>query len=159
MTEIDKLVQGLGHPGAPLEFAVLLGCLAVAFGVCWLTGRKKSAESVWYGRAIVDGLLFPLLALMLTYSAMLVLAKSQPVALLKVAVPILVSLAGIRLLARVFRVMFPQSQAARMVERLFSWLAWIVAVLWIVGLLPAVMAEMDAIQIAFGKSRISLLGL
>ena len=46
-----------------------------------------------------------------------------------------------------------------MVERVFSWLAWIAAVLWIVGLLPAVMAEMDAIQIAFGKSRISLLGL
>ena len=46
-----------------------------------------------------------------------------------------------------------------MVERVFSWLAWIAAVLWIVGLLPVVMAEMDAIQIAFGKSRISLLGL
>ena len=69
MTEIDKLVQGLGHPGMPLELAVLLGCLAVAFGVCWLTGRKQPADSVWFGRAIVDGLLFPLLALVLTYSA------------------------------------------------------------------------------------------
>ena len=159
MTEIDKLVQGLGHPGVPLEFAVLLGCLAFAFGVCWLRGRKQSADSVWFGRAIVDGLLFPLLALVLTYSAMLVLAKSQPVTLLKVAVPVLVSLAGIRLLARVFAGMFPNSEVARMVERVFSWLAWIAAVLWIVGLLPVVMAEMDAIQIAFGKSKISLLGL
>jgi small-conductance mechanosensitive channel len=159
MTEIDKLVQGLGHPGMPLEFAVLLGSLASAFGICWLTGRKQPADSVWFGRAIIDGLLFPLLALVLTYSATLVMAQGQPLALLKVAVPILVSLAGIRFLARVFTVVFPHSGVARMVERLFSWLAWIAAVLWIVGLLPAVMAEMDAIRFAFGKSKISLLSV
>ena len=73
--------------------------------------------------------------------------------------PNLVSLAGIRFLARVFTVVFPHSGVARMVERLFSWLAWMAAVLWIVGLLPAVMAEMDAIRFAFGKSKISLLSV
>src|SRR5688572_62006 len=159
MTEIDKLVHGLGHPGMPLEFAVLLGCLASAFGICWLIGRKQPADSVWFGRAVIDGLLFPLLALVLTYSATLVMAQGQPLALLKVAVPILVSLAGIRFLARVFTVVFPHSGVARMVERLFSWLAWIAAVLWIIGLLPAVMAEMDSIRFAFGKSKISLLSV
>ena len=48
--------------------------------------------------------LFPLLALVLTYSATLAMGQGQPLALLKVAVPILVSLAGIRFLARVFTV-------------------------------------------------------
>jgi small-conductance mechanosensitive channel len=159
MTELDKLVRDLGHPGMPLEVAVLLGCLALAFGLCWLVGRKRSDDSVWFGRGIVDGLLFPLLALALTYSAMLWLAHRQPVVLLKVALPILISLAGIRFLARVFTVVFPHSGAARLVERLFSWLAWIAAVLWIVGLLPAVMDEMGSLEIVFGKSRISLLAL
>jgi small-conductance mechanosensitive channel len=159
MIEIDKLVQDLGHPGVPLEIGVLLGCLAVAFGICWLIGRRQPPESVWFGRAIVDGLLFPLLALVFTYSAMLVLAPMQKVALLKLALPILVSLAGIRFLARVFTVVFPASGLARLIERLFSWMAWIAAVLWIVGLLPAVMDEMDAIHFAFGKSRVSLLAV
>ena len=159
MTELDKLVRDLGHPGVVWELAVLLGCLALAFGVCWVIGRRQPADSVWFGRAIVDGLLFPLLALLLTYSAMLALARSQPVALLKVAVPVLISLAGIRFLARVFTLVFPASGLARLVERLFSWLAWIATVLWIVGLLPTVMNEMDAVDFAFGKSRISLLGL
>lgn len=159
MIEIDKLVQDLGHPGVPLEIGVLLGCLAVAFGICWLIGRRQPPESVWFGRAIVDGLLFPVLALVFTYSATLVLAPVQKVALLKLALPILVSLAGIRFLARVFTVVFPRSGLARLIERLFSWLAWIAAVLWIVGLLPAVMAEMDAIHFAFGKSRVSLLAV
>lgn len=159
MTELEKLVRDLGHPGVLWEFGVLLGCLALAFGVCWLVGRRRSPDSVWFGRAIVDGLLFPLFALVLTYAAMLMVGQRQPVALLKVAVPVLVSLAGIRFLARVFTVVFPASGLARLAERLFSWLAWIAAALWIVGLLPAVMAEMDAIRFVFGKSSVSLLRL
>jgi small-conductance mechanosensitive channel len=159
MSALDKLVHDLGQPGVPLELAVLLGCVVLAFGLCWLAGRKQPADSVWFGRIILDGLLFPLAALALTYSAMLVLARQQPIALLKVAVPVLVSLAGIRFLARVFTVVFPASRLARLVERLFSWLAWLAAVLWIVGLLPVVMQEMDALRFSFGKSHISLLGL
>ncbi|MBI2768741.1 MAG: mechanosensitive ion channel [Burkholderiales bacterium] len=159
MTEIDKLLRDLAHPGAPLELLVLLGCLGLAWGLCWLTGRKQPPESVWFGRAVIDGLLFPLLALLFTYSARYLVAEYQRVVLLKVAVPVLVSLAGIRLLARVGAAAFPNSGVARLGERLFSWLAWIAAVLWIVGALPAVMAEMDSIQFAFGKSRVSLLSL
>jgi small-conductance mechanosensitive channel len=159
MTDLDKLVRDLGHPGVPWQLAVLLGCLLLAFGVCWFIGRRHSPDSVWFGRAIVDGLLFPLLALVLTYSAMLVMARFEPVALLKVAVAVLIALAGIRFLARVLAAVFPLSAMARLVERLFSWLAWIAAVLWIVGILPSVMDEMDAIYFVFGKSKVSLLSL
>ena len=159
MTEIDRLLDDLSHPGVPVEVAVLLACLLAAFGICWLIGRRQPPESVWFGRAVVDGLLFPLLALAFTYSATLAIAPSHKVALLKLALPVLVSLAGIRFLARVFTVVFPASGMARLVERLFSWMAWIAAVLWIIGLLPAVMDEMDAIQFAFGKAHVSLLAL
>jgi small-conductance mechanosensitive channel len=159
VTEIERLLRDLGHAGLPWEAAVLLGCLAAAFGICWLIGRREPPESIWFGRAIVDGVLFPLVALALTYTARLLLATQQPVALLRIAVPVLVSLAGIRLLARVFTVVFPASGAARLIERLFSWLAWLAAVLWILGLLPPVMEEMDSIHFAFGKSKVSLLGI
>jgi small-conductance mechanosensitive channel len=159
MSDLHKLVRDLDHPGLPLEFGVLLGCLALAFAISWLVGRRQPPESVWFGRGVIDGLLFPLLALAFTYSAMLMMASTQRVLLLNVAVPVLISLAGIRFLARVFTVVFPRSAPARSVERIFSWLAWIAAVLWIVGLLPAVMHEMDAIQFVFGKSKVSLLGI
>ena len=101
--------------------------------------------------------MFPLLALALTYSARLLVGGFHPVPLLRIAVPVLVALAGIRLLARVFTVVFPRSAVARLVERLFSWVAWIAAALWIMGLLPVVMGEMEKIQFAFGKSHITLL--
>ena len=159
MTPLDELLQRLAHPALAVEGAVLAGCLALAFALSWLIGRRHSTESVWFGRATVDGLLFALLALVFTYSASLALRVVHPVPLLRMAVPVLVSLAGIRFIARVFTVVFPKSGVARLVERLFSWLAWIAAVLWIVGLLPAVMREMDEIHFAFGASRISLLAV
>jgi len=155
MTDIEKLVRDLGHPGVALEFAALLGCLAVAFAASWLIGRRQGSESVWFGRATVDGLLFPLLALGLTYAALQYFAPRQPASVLRIAIPVLISLAGIRFLARVLTRVFPTSGMARLIERLFSWLAWIAAVLWIVGLLPAVLDEMDSINVVFGRTRVS----
>ncbi len=160
MNAIDLLLRDLGHPGVPLEIGTLAGCLLAAWAASWFAGRRQGSDSVWFGRFTVDGLLFPLLALALVWSAQKGLAAwQQPVALLRVAVPVLVSLAGIRLIARVLTVAFPASGMARLVERLFSWVAWIGAVLWVLGVLPAVREDMDAVQFALGKSRISLLSL
>jgi small-conductance mechanosensitive channel len=159
LDELGRFIRDLDHPWTPWDAGTLIAALLVAYGICWLIGRRRQADSVWFGRALVDGLLFPLLALALTYSARIVLDGYYPVPLLRIAVPVLVSLAGIRLLARVFTLVFPRSALARAVERVFSWLAWIVAVLWIMGLLPPVMAQLDAITFVFGKSNISLLAL
>jgi small-conductance mechanosensitive channel len=159
LDDLGQFIHDLDRGGSPWDAAALLACLAAAYGICWLIGRKRTHESVWFGRALIDGVLFPLLALGFTYTARILLANYYAVPLLRIAVPVLISLAGIRLLARVFTVVFPRSAAARLVERLFSWLAWIAAVLWILGLLPVVMAEMEKIQFAFGKSHISLLGI
>lgn len=158
MTELEKLARGLEHPRAALELGVLAGCLVIAFVTSWLA-RRQRADSVWFGRAVVDGLLFPMLALGLAYSAMLVLADDQPVAVFRIAVPVLMYFAVIRFLARVLTMVFPTSALARGVERIFSWFALAAAVLWILGVLPVMLAELDAIKFTFGKSRLSLLRL
>jgi small-conductance mechanosensitive channel len=159
MNALDTLVQDLGHPGTPVELAVLLGCLAVAFLACWAVGRKHRPESVWFGRAIVDGLMFPMLALAFTYAALRVVQAHQHVVLLRLAVPVLLALVGIRFFARVLTIAFPASGMARLVERLVSWVAWIGAVLWVLGVLPEVRREMDLVEFALGTSRVSLLSL
>jgi small-conductance mechanosensitive channel len=159
MLDLDQLVHDLGHPGVPWEIATLLGCLVMAYAICWLMGRRVSHDSVWFGRATFDGVMFPLLALMFTYGAFLYFAQRQPAAVLRIALPVLISLAGIRFLARVLTVVFPHSGFARLMERLFSWLAWIAAVLWIVGALPDVMDQLEAVHVTFGKTRVSLLAV
>ncbi|MDB5898791.1 MAG: putative small-conductance mechanosensitive ion channel [Ramlibacter sp.] len=159
LDELGRFIGELDQGASAWDLGTLAACLLAAYGICWLVGRKRTSESVWFGRALVDGVLFPLLALALTYTARLAVGEFHTVPLLRVAVPVLLSLAGIRLLARVFTMVFPRSSAAKLVERLFSWVAWIAAALWILGLLPAVTAEMEGIRFAFGKSSITLLAV
>lgn len=159
MGAFDLLARQLGQPAFWWELLVLVACLLLAALMAWGIGRRRESGSVWFGRFIVDGLLFPLLALALTYGAGVVLARFQPIALLRIAVPVLVSLAGIRFLARVLTVVFPASGAARLVERLFSWVAWLAAVLWIAGVLQPMLAELESVRFSLGQSRLSLLGL
>lgn len=159
MFEIERLIQELAHPGMLFELLALSACLGAAWGLCWLMGRRESDDSVWFGRPVIAGLMFPLLALALLYGSALALGQHQRVVLLKLALPILISLAGIRFLARVLKMVFPRSKAARLIEGVFSWLAWIAAVLWIMGLLPALLDRMETLHVVLGKSRVSALGV
>ena len=138
------------------EAAVLAACVALAWGVSRWFGRDQPKDSIWFGERIVDGLLFPLLALVFTDLARRGVHGSQPVLVLRVAVSVFVALAAIRLVARVLRAVFPTSALVRLVERTISWLAWIGAVLWIIGLLPPVLAELDDITLGFGKTHVSV---
>lgn len=160
MNVFEKLVEDFHNAQAMTELGVLLVCLLLAWAVTRVLHHRYGAEhSVWFGATPLGGALFPLLALAITYVARGVLQHYQPVFLMRLAVQILVALAVIRLVARVLSKTFPNSTAVRLVERIFSWLAWAVAVLGILGLLPQVMAELNAIQFAFGKTTMSLLDL
>ncbi|GAC1534116.1 MAG: mechanosensitive ion channel [Ramlibacter sp.] len=159
MNPLDQLVQDLGHPGASVELFVLSGCLVLAYLACWAIRRKNATDSVWFGRAIVDGLLFPVLSLAFTYASLRLVQMHQQVVLLRLAVPVLLALVAIRFIARVLTIAFPASGMARLIERLVSWVAWIGTALWVFGVLPAVRSEMDMIQFSFGKSDVSLLSM
>jgi small-conductance mechanosensitive channel len=76
-----------------------------------------------------------------------------------VAVPILLSLAVIRLVVKVLHRAFPTSSAMRVVERSISWLAWVTVVAWITGLLPLVLHELDSVTWTLGSTRISVRNL
>ena len=139
-----------------VEALVLLVCIALAWGITRWFGRDQPKESIWFGQRTFDGLLFPLLALLFADLARRGVAGFQPVLLLRIAVSVFLSLAAIRLFARVLRAVYPTSAVVRLVERTISWIAWIAAVLWIVGLLPPVLRELDEITLAFGKTRVSV---
>ena len=156
MSELQNLLHDLGSARIWVEVLVLLACVGLAWGVARMLRRGAAPDSVWFGRYIIDGLLFPTLAVVLIYAARHVVAIYQPVVVLRVALPIFTSLAAIRLFVRVLRASFPESSSVKLFESMFSWLAWAAAVLWITGLLPAVLDELEAISFAFGKSRISL---
>lgn len=160
MENLTVLLSAWSHdglsPALMTEVAFLCAALALAWLPAWSLGRHSKNESVLFGRQVIDGLLFPLLALLFAYIAQSWLQRQQPVLLFKIAIPVLLSLALIRLCARVLMAVFPRSGAAALTERLISWLAWAMAVLWITDLLPLVLQEMEQIHLNFGKLRLDL---
>ncbi len=157
MNDLQELLLDLQSPAIALELAGLAVCLALAWGVSWALGRGTTAQgSILFGRRLIDGALFPALALVFTYGLKLVLTKVQHVPVLKVALPVLVSLVLIRLIARVLAAAFPHSRGARILEQVVSWLAWGLAVLWVTGLWGPLMDELDSLQFVLGKTRVSV---
>ena len=155
--ELDELVAALTQPGAVAELVILAGCLLLAWIVVRLVrGRTRPVASVWFGDHLVDGVLFPVLALAFAFAARTALAGTFRPAVFKVAIPILLSLVVIRLSVRVLSRTFPGVGWVRTVERSMSWLAWIAVVLWVTGVSPMVLEAMDEVQWKVGNARISL---
>jgi small-conductance mechanosensitive channel len=158
--ELGQLLNALLHPGALVELAVFAGCLLVAaLAVRLLRGAQPEPGSIWYGERIVDGVLFPVLALLLALLARWVLAEQLTIAVFKLVVPVLMSLAVIRLTVRVLQATFPGSGVMRVVERSVSWIAWIAVVLWITGVLPLLLQELDDITWKIGSTKLSVRNL
>ena len=139
---------------------MLLGCL----GTSWLLvrlwrGKQVDPSSVWFGRKVFDGVLFPLLALLLAVGMRRVLQGELPLAVFRIAIPVLVSLAAIRMTVKVLGAAFPASQTVRVVERTVSWVAWLGMVLWVTGVLPLLTDEMARLTWKMGGSEVSLLSL
>ena len=155
--DLNDLLGSLTQPGALIEVAVLAGCLGLAWAVVRLIrGSETPAGSIWFGRRIVDGVLFPVLALALAYAAKLALHATAQPAVFKLAVPMLISLVLIRLSVRVLGVTLPDALWVRTLERSISWVAWIAVVLWVTGVLPVLMDAMDELHWKIGATRMSL---
>jgi small-conductance mechanosensitive channel len=156
---LDGWFAALTQPTVLTELGVLVGCVLLAWLVVRVAGRARMAvdgASILFGRRVIDGVLFPLLLLFFAYAAQALLARVFPVALFKVAIPVLLSLALIRLGVKVLQVAFKDAPLVRALERTISWLAWIAMVLWVSGLLPVVLEELDGIKWKVGNSNLSV---
>lgn len=159
---LDDVGQWLGAFASPtvlIELASLLVCVGLAWVV--VAGLRRGLHheghrSILFGHRVIDGALFPILLLAFGYVARTLLIKWVPLAVFKVAIPVLVSLVVIRIGAKVLQVAFPQSAWVKPIERSISWLAWMAMVLWVTGLLPRVLGEMEQIHWKVGNVTLSL---
>ncbi|MES2719124.1 MAG: mechanosensitive ion channel domain-containing protein [Pseudomonadota bacterium] len=168
----QELFTALVRPTALLELGLLVVCLGLAWLISAVLRPKDvlpdpdgvvTAQSrqggIWFGRRGFDGALFPILALGLALLARQLMRGHIPVAVFQLAVPVLLSLALIRVSVRVLHAAFPASALVRALERTLSWGVWIAAVLWTTGLLPVLLTEMDAISWKIGGAPVSLRSL
>lgn len=158
--DFDAWLSGFQQATVWIELGALALCVVLAWGLGALLRRalnmQQESSSILFGRQVVDGVLFPLLLLTLAYVARAVLAPQMPLAVFKVAIPVLVSLVVIRVGVKVLQAAFSSAPWVRVMERTISWMAWGFMVLWVSGLLPIVLEEMEQITWKIGASTVSL---
>ena len=151
-------LQSLARSESLMAMAAFAVCIALAWCMVWGLRRLLRGQelTVLLGRRLVDGALFPMLLLGLMFMARTLRTQDQPIALFNILLPVCTSLAAIRLGVKVLQVAFAGAAFVRALERTISWLAWGAVVLWVTGILPLVLNELDQIQWKVGGSVMSV---
>jgi len=149
-----------------------LGAIIVASIIGWLAHRRWMVfivtligidEKRGFRRMAMRGsvrVIFPLVVAILLQIAAGILSKFKLVTpLLDLLVPLLLSLAAIRVIVYALRRAFGPSPALRAWEGIISTLIWGAVALHLLGWLPDVLASMDALGITLGENRVTLLSV
>ncbi len=148
----------LQQPDLFWQVGALLVCLVIAFFVDrQVRGRAEASGRAWrFGQGGLQRLAYPVVALVLVLVTLPLLRHRFPVHLLLLAVPLLASLAVIRIVFYVLRQTFGSSGWLASFERAFSLVVWGVVALHITGLLPDLIDMMEAVVITVGKQKLNL---
>ena len=156
----------LRTPGVAWQVAALLGCLLLGWTLSYglrrlVRGREVSLRMVRLGVESFSRVLSPALALLLIALVKPLLARTQHVNLLRVAMPLLASFALIRLAFYILRRIFARGREAGGLllacERIFALLVWLGVALYITGLWPDLIQFMDDTIVPIGRHKISVL--
>ena len=160
--DLDSWIAALTQPAALMELGALVLCGVVAWLVASLVCRAigtRDKTSIMFGKNIVDGVLFPFLLLCLAYVAEALMVGRVTLAVFTIATPVLISLLVIRFGVKVLQAAFGDTPLVRLLEHSISWVAWLVMVLWVSGLLPVILEELDQITWKVGGSILSVRNL
>lgn len=166
--EIARLLTDLWgdmqRPAILWQVGALLMCLTIgallARQVRAVLSRHYSADPAHVRSAGEEGLrrvVFPLTALVLVIVARTILDHwHYHVNLLKLAVPLLLAMAVIRLTVQALKRAFPRAAWLASFERFFAFAAWLAVALHITGVLPVVIDGLEQISFNIGTARINL---
>jgi small-conductance mechanosensitive channel len=160
--ELASLWRGvladLRQPDLVWQLLVLAGCLLLAkLGERLVRARHVAAGRAWeLGHGGLKRIAFPLLALVLVLLARPVAQQWVHVSLLSLALPLLSSLAVIRVVFYVLRVSFIGATWLGQFERIFAGLVWGIVALHITGLLPEAIEVLESVKFSAGKQKLTL---
>lgn len=135
-----------------------IGVIAASIGLAWWASRlvKQRLEP----GAVIGGvarLIFPLIALCGVLLGKALLQHSFNPSLLNLAVPLLLSLALIRISGYILRYVFAPNGWLQTSERLVTWVVLVGLALHITGFLPDILHLLDELGFNLGQHKISLL--
>jgi small-conductance mechanosensitive channel len=151
-------LQALARAESLQVLVAFAACVAMAWLTVWALRRALAGHelTILLGQRLIDGVLFPAVLLGLTFVARTLLTGSEPIALFNILLPVCMSLALIRFGVKVLQVAFGATPWVRVLERTISWVAWLAVVLWVTGVLPLILHELDQISWKVGGSNLSV---
>ena len=155
---LEKAWIDLHDPQVAWQIAILLSCFVLA----WVAGRalrlaRVEADGIWkFGVGGLRRILFPAVALIPLIVSISLLNRLIEVDLLRLFVPLLVSLLLVRIFLYLLRHVFARDSIVRTFEKTIAVLVWGALVLHISGLLPEVIDYLDGITFHLGKPKFSL---
>jgi small-conductance mechanosensitive channel len=152
---INDLLADFRDPDFVWQVVALVVCLGLALLVArWWQGRHLEGA----GRLKEAGfrLIFPLTGMLLTGVAMLALSSLIHVNLLKLAMPLLGSMALVRGVVFVLRQAFPRATWLTAWERIIAATVWGWLALYITDLAPFVIEALEQVQFRIGKESVDL---
>jgi small-conductance mechanosensitive channel len=155
--DFTRLQSALSMPRGWLELLLTLACIAIGWWIDRRIATRRDARAAVPGR-VRHHLAFPLVALALVYVASFAWehAIGRPF-FLAIAVPILVALVVIRMLAYALHRLFPAQTWLPASEVAIGTTIWGLAILYFLGVLPEIHAALGQLVIPIGKSDVSLL--
>ncbi len=153
-----QLLADLGEPDMVWQVLALAACLLLAkLGERALSARRVSAGRNWeLGRGGLMRIAFPLLALALVLVLRTIAQKWMHISVLSLAVPLLFSLAVIRVVFYVLRLSFVGATWLARFEQIFAMLVWGIVALHITGFLPDVIGVLESVSFNTGKQELTL---
>jgi small-conductance mechanosensitive channel len=158
----QDISNDLHHPDLIWQIVVLVVAMLFAkFAESFVHERARGVTEE-HGRAWrmsqggLKRLIFPVIAFLLVYFARLALHDAMHTRLLMLALPLLASLAIIRLVFYILRLSFASGTWLAGFERIFSTIAWLIVALHILGFLPGIIDGMEAIAFPIGKTKLNL---
>ena len=166
---LGDLFADFRNPAILWQALAIVACVAVGWGLARLIHGSLLKDRGQQGGLISVGLgsfgrvLGPLLIVGLLALAKVVMAQYYSVHLLRVALPLFMSLAVIRtffyLLRRAFARRGQLGAALQTFERVFAFVAWVIVALHLTGVLPDVIHALERTVLPIGKNKVSIADL
>jgi small-conductance mechanosensitive channel len=163
---ISDLLSDLRDPGllwqlAALVLAVMLGVMLTRLVCARVAARGPVTGVARFGVESFTRVIGPLIVTCLLFIAQLALARWQKVHLLKVALPIFGSLAGIRFVFFLLRRVFARrggeiGATMQTFEKIFQLLVWAAVALYFAGMWDEIFVYLDNTVLPLGKHQVSI---
>ncbi|TBR15152.1 mechanosensitive ion channel family protein [Rugosibacter aromaticivorans] len=159
----NDLISDLNHPDILWQLATLAISLLLAKLVEGVVRERVAARATpdlgrarQWGRGSLKRVIFPIAALVSVIFSRWLLRPVMHTHLLTLALPLLGSLAVIRLVFYILRHSFTHATWLTSFERIFATLAWSIVALHILGVLPDMIDALESITLPIGKTPLSL---